>query len=51
MAKHYYTVEVVSSDILDEEDIADLESVIQHSVKGLTGEFPKVTTEYVDSEG
>lgn len=51
MAKHYYSIEVVTSGILDEEDVADLESVITHTIKSLVGDYPKVSTEYVDSEG
>lgn len=51
MAKHYYNIEVVAAGFLDEEDIDDLETTIKQTVAGLTGAYPKITTEYVDSEG
>lgn len=47
MAKHYYNVEVVTSAVLEEEDITDLEELI----KRFAGDWARVTIEYVDSEG
>lgn len=48
MAKHYYNVEVVTGDVLDDEDIQELEATIRLS-SGLP--VVRVSTEYVDSEG
>ena len=49
--KHYYSIEIVTSELLDEEEVADLESAIQQQVAGYVGAYPKITTEYIDSEG
>ena len=51
MAKHYYQIDLTTAGVLEEEDVDDLESVIKHTIKNLTGEYPKIFTEYVDSEG
>lgn len=47
MAKHYYNVEVVTSSVLEEEDVAELEELI----KRFAGDWSRVSIEYVDSEG
>lgn len=47
MAKHYYTIEVVTSALLDEDEIQDLEELI----KRFAGDWARVSVEYVDSEG
>lgn len=47
MAKHYYTVEVVTSVLLDEEELDDLEELI----KRFAGDYARVSIDYVDSEG
>jgi hypothetical protein len=47
MAKHYYNIEVVTSEFFDEEAIEDLEEL----VKRFAGDWAKVSIEYVDSEG
>jgi hypothetical protein len=47
MAKHYYSIELVAHEPLDEEEVADLEATILNQVGGAY----RITTEYVDSEG
>lgn len=47
MAKHYYNIEVVTSALLDEDEVQDLEELI----KRFSGDWSRVTIEYVDSEG
>lgn len=47
MARHYYTIEVVTRTPLDEDEIQELEELI----KRFSGDWSRVTTEYVDSEG
>lgn len=47
MAKHYYNIEVVTSVLLDEDEIEELEELI----KKFAGDWHRVSTEYVDSEG
>ena len=47
MAKHYYNIEVVTTKPLDEAEVQDLEELI----KRFAGDWARVTTEYIDSEG
>lgn len=47
MAKHYYNIELVTRTTLDEDEVQDLEEL----VKRFVGDYHRVTTEYVDSEG
>lgn len=47
MAKHYYNIELVTRTALDEDEIQDLEELI----KRFAGDYFRVATEYVDSEG
>lgn len=47
MAKHYYNIELVTRLPLDEDEVQDLEEVI----KRYAGDWVRVSTEYVDSEG
>lgn len=46
MAKHYYNIEFVMSETLDEDEIQELDELIVR----LTGAV-RVSIEYVDSEG
>lgn len=47
LAKHYYNIELVTRVPLDEDEVQELEDVI----KKYTGDWFRVSTEYIDSEG
>lgn len=49
MAKHYYTMEIVTDTLLDPEDLDDLADII---VQGTSNEIGviRANVEYVDSE-
>lgn len=47
MAKHYYQIDLVTTQALEEEELLDLEEAIQKSHPAIG----RVFVEYVDSEG
>jgi hypothetical protein len=51
VAKHYYSIELVSDVMLDEDDMADTEDMIRRVLDGRDVAVIKINTEYVDSEG
>ncbi len=50
MAKHYYTVEVVTDTLLDEDDLVDLEFGASNALVLRDVNVYRTTAEYVDSD-
>lgn len=51
MARHYYTIEIVVEDTLDEDDVYTVEEQLENILRAQGSALIRISTEYIDSEG